>query len=1213
MTGIVNVSVLPRSEGDICLFPPESFREVFSRDIYMGGGKVVEDLISLGRWAGGTLVVSPLAAYTRLASSSNTYTGDQPAGWHALYIEDPIRGVIPTPIITTVRWKKFPPLLPNGQPNPYYEDLDPVKVDDVDRFKFVGGHEGVDPSTGLETYYGLIGINEYVDEYGRLFCVPVLLETGYTDEGSWRGLAGNYFQFVVTPSEIHSLCSQGIVYGPKELYDMAYTNTLTIKAGGVPLYNLLISPTDYIYEIPVGDKKVSSYYQGTIPSAIALSPTIDFPDYTFGFILGLTSPVNQLFALYANISCFRLFWGNHYVLEFIPSPGGGITYFHFFPFGYTFNSITPEGTRVPVDPDAAVLAAAISGLEIQREFRFKYYDPVPNPDYPLMRPYVYTTVVDGMGGVWSNMRFSPGENVEGFVIAHIKGHVCIFRWEDIRKAREENATVKPLFAFNPYEYVKRNFGGLERDFLLSYFSRWTCPPGTKVGFSVYNLTGRISFMDLCYLPMTVVTRPFLFSPRSEVLNLLPYEKRKRLVGVFPPSASKYFFNVDEVVYDDLSLVKNQYRQVLDEMDIYHYGEGTTRAIPPLPPEDLDIYYGIPYIIPSSFSPDTLDGETPYLMGQLYEVYFYLSRDPGTGVYFPLSGGSPTTTVYDALCGVIWTYPFPLFRINTWMGGAVFNPPPLEFGLSPSLFPSFEEYSLYVENFIKSLGGNPLVTWDVTVAGRRFLPRPPVVLGLEVGRMGVFLPADHKKWVSLNALSNEIGWGSIVQSVSVNLTGRLGENTATIVLSIPWVYSDTPYPVELPPILRDLLVPYNHILVELGYLLDDGTYSLWGTFEGVIRSVSADVSERELGMRRLIVNVECSDVGLRLRQATVTEATVLDGWRLHHVLVYSAFAAGLDPTRHVLSFKGIPLGFLTSFLAVQENALPPDRESVLFYRDYTFVNLIDYPRFILRRGSQRSETVDSVAALSGMEILSLPSPLDYGRAVEFLSRLILPRIGGWELVGDAYELGFVPTGRGMVIQTVPTGFYELIPSWEFFIQKIVTEGELPSNILEGLLSVPVFLPSQPYVRGVMSIRWDYGQWLLPTYVTVTGRRLTGQPFTVVFHDVFNEILQPNSPLFRGFRIGDVSEVPAAFTGLQAVLHALKRYLQTGYVPPLRASMRIVGLPFIMPRQKIALDTPIFGVSEWVVGSVTLNWRAGQLPETQLDLIVPHPFAIGIVGG
>lgn len=1241
MTGIVNVSVLPRSEGDICLFPPESFREVFSRDIYMGGGKVVEDLISLGRWAGGTLVVSPLAAYTRLASSSNTYTGDQPAGWHALYIEDPIRGVIPTPIITTLRWKKFPSSLPNGDPNPYYEDLDPVKVDDVDRFKLIGGMERKDPDTHLETYYGLVGINEERGKDGKTYCIPVLLPTGFTYEGSWMGLNGNYFQFFAVPSEVYEVTSNGQKYPYRALYDMALMNTAALHQGFEPPYKLEVTESDYIYEVPVGDEKIKSYYQVTIPSMMAISPTIDFPDYTFGFVLGLASPVNQLFALYANISCFRLFWGNHYMLEFIPSPGGEITYFYFFPFGYTFNNVVMEGTsyytRLPVDVDALALASVANNLELQRDFRFSYYNPIPNPDYPHTSPYVYIARVEGMSGVWSNVRFTAGESMEGFLIAHIKGHVCIFKWSDIVKGREENATVRPIFTFNPYEYVKRNFGDVEREFLMGYFSQWTCPPYSHVGFVAYNITGRITFFDLCYLPLTVVTRPFLFSPRWDMMEQLVEHIHARttrdILGLIPPSVAYYLLSLPVSLTGSIEDLQETMKNIQSLLPIYRYLSATGKVISPLEPSRLGIYYGIPYVIPSNVGDGTVEGK-PYLLPpsentnkegenegeegekeevvSSYDTFYYLSRDPGSGVYFPLTGGEGSE-VYDAICGIFWTYPFPLMKVNKRQNSPVFNPPPIEVGLSPTLFSSPEEYYRYVEELIRSLNGEPLVTWDVSVYGRRFLPRPPVLLGLEVGRMGVLLCADHRKSLSLSTYANEIGWGSIIQSVSINLTGKLGENTATVILSIPWIYSDVPYPVELPPLLREILVPYNHIFIELGYLLDDGTYSLWGTFEGVIRQVSANVSEQEMGLRRLIVTVECNDIGLKIRQATVTEATIIDGWRVDDVLVYTTFSSGLNPLRHVFSLKGFPLGYMTSLLASQDASLPPEKESVLFYRDYTFVNLIDYPRYVLRRGVSRGEVIETSASLSGFDVLCLPQPLDFGNISDFLSRLILPRIGGWELVGDAYELGFVPTGRGMVIQTVPTGFYELIPSWEFFIQKIVTEGELPSNILEGLLSVPVFLPSQPYVRGIMSIRWDYGQWLLPTYVTVTGRRLTGQPFTVVFHDVFNEILQPNSPLFRGFRIGDISEVPAAFTGLQAVLHALKRYLQTGYVPPLRASMRIVGLPFIMPRQKIALDTPIFGVSEWVVGSVTLNWRAGQLPETQLDLIVPHPFAIGIVGG
>lgn len=1261
LSPLVSVEVLGAGEGERVLVPTFWERTIFHRDFddmkrlrrvsVSGGfvGAIEFNSLSLVHIASSKDAPAEEQTVFKEGSLAGQYMQDysslfvlQPAGYDGVLVDEPIRGVIPAPLISQVRFS--PPLA-----SWMYEDLFPNKY----KYEFACPPHYLVQGTdfGAKVYAGNVEIVEYRDAAGALYAIPVLGNLGREIDITIAGLSGNYFLGAPIGVDVVRISSAGRFIERGQLLHAAIHNT---RLGNVALgdhpatIKFPILPIDYRYDVATGEWKDQafvggSYCEPTLKSFIAQSPPIPIPDYGFAFVIQLNTPLDQRYHLYSLSAGARVFFGNHYILEFVPSAGGvGKARFYFFPLGYYVDQSGWMGAAPLIDPKVLSLGLSASVAGAIQEFSIRYLQPKPYATEPqhLVAPFVYVMEISEMD-VWSLTKITPGATAEAFMVLPLKGHVCLFRLSDIFRAVSDGTPVKPILAFNPIEYIHRNFGNTPLGVtLMQYFTEGVIPKDSTVGVFLYNCTAYVSFCDLSWRGLTVQTKPFILAPDVQKAVELSAAPNSLIYLPFLLKGSSplpKFYTAG--AYSQLGF---QFK-----------------------------YTEPPNLTPITVTPPSVTLKQPsnYL---LFPLVFSCHREVTHEDFEPLAAGAPIAEVcLEGLHGVVTssspvtpasvriTIPSSkcyIVQCNTRLaekdnnigrvGGLV---PATDLGISPSYFPDAESF---YQSFKSLFAAQPSILYEVKMASGRYVPAPPLVLTADLVRAGVFNLGDYmwRNATDLSTLETELGaTASIVKSVTVNLVSEPASSSAQVLLEIPYniepVYSpDGNLVINLPPMLRSLIRPYNLIRIKLGYTLA-GEKEFISTlspliFEGVITGVNAVVGENELGARTLKVTVNASDMFYRANFATVDHDPPVDGWFLPEIIEYQMFNSGIFPDR-LISNMWFPLGATASYL-VGDTLFVGGALSYVLYSDYPFYydiglkTLADMPRYQVSSGSRRIDVIKQALRVAGAELTFTPYPISPAQINTFLdfvlNSLTYERFSA--TVKDAVshaKLPYpsIPLGReALRAQVLPVGSYACRPTWVFQVHQIGIPSLDQIPVAPAMLNLPVILPTQPYIHGIFSLQWENIAWALPSLVNIEGERVLGQPFYFSLYDFYNEIANPNSIAFKGFRVSVHGQRNVNIVEpLQAFLAAMREYLKVGYFPPLKATLTLFGMPILGVKHIVAITPalrflgiedfvvtdPSGGATFWLVNTINYEWSAdAPFPRMTVSLTAPHKFLAGIFG-
>ncbi len=1199
--------------------------------------------------------------YLRYSSTKRKLFVRPPQGYDAIYVDEPIRGVIPAPMISTVRFSA-----PAAAWD--YEDLTPEKYT-WEEFKPAGIGQLVafNPVTGLKTYYSSVNLIEHRTPDGKLFVYPVLQEAAREIDTTIIGLRGTYLLATPIGADVWQIRSNGNDIGRRQLLDAAIHNTKLIIQSNAPTYLPMhpsaigyeIKPTDYVYDIRRMSgmdldtpPEARDYKLYTLASMLFQTPPALTGDFSFMFVLQLATPESQLYHLYSQTSTVRLFFGGHYMLDFIPGGAAGVgsVYFYFFPYGYTIPQEVLNGERPAAHTHALIGGQQATLAGTYRLFHLSAFVPIPTENR-FYSPFVYYTEINQMD-VWTLSRASPGATAEAFLITCLKGHLCIFKYTDIERSMATGEPLKPIFAFNPVEYVRRHFGDKN---IINYFLRHTIPPYTSVGLFLCNTNAYISFADFTWRGFSIATPPMVIAPAVDDYPTLFQNEfmisSGRTYYYYPTSllgtkttlkklttAPYEFPSKRTELREDVEKTK-QYMKLPHTFAypvLHYYQSPYAESVRPLPYAVEVVKENIPTTIATTTSVSVLSAiiSLPLSAQALYST----TSSPILQEFHPpaksMRAKNPETEDEQKIpTGII---------------------PSLDLGISPIFYKNYDEFVHGIQNLHASTV--PVKLWEAQVKSLRFPLSPPLLLACDLVTVGIFSLGDieWRNAVDLAALPTELGVGTIVNSIDVTLRG-LGESSATISLQVPYEYNvqysygggqeQSALILSLPPILADVLKPYNLVRIRLGYTLYDYQRGAVTTlspviFEGIIDSISTQVSEQAAGGRTLNITVNCVDIFARLAQSTVEYEPPLDGFFFPEVLEHHLINSGISPHR-IISHTWIPLGAISSF-ALGENLLIGGADAYYSYYDYPFhvgaglAVLADAPRFTVSAGSRRLDIIKTAARICGVTVLPTPYPIDTTQFVTFLDYLL--RTQTYEAFSPTFQ-GFVNTlkmpytpslpisgaGRNLFAQVIPVGAYATKPTWEFLINT----GEFPEIAYydpQSVFVAKVMLPDNPFVQGIFSLRLEASAYQLPTLVRIEGRRLTNQPLFFLHHDYWTELYARNSYRYKGFRIAAVPPPNQQIVEpIQAFLAAWRNFLQQGYFPPIRASLTVFGIPNLAPYHLVSITPPLRIVGEesiisefgtglryWVVDWVSYSWRAGNIPTAQVTLRPPHPFIVGLIG-
>ena len=1328
LSPLVSVEVLPAKFGEKCLVPAQWHRHIFAREWQdmlstLRVSKIsnfIKDIPHTGFFFPYlcTSRDDPLRqaeenypeyeVFTKYALKKKRMFVSPPTGFDAILVGDPIRGVIPAPMVSSCY---FSPPPPNS---PIYEDLDLEKYAFYsDTPTLTHSMEVYNPSTGFKTYYYTVDFVETRDNSGNIIAFPVLAPIATEVNATIAGVSGTYLLLHAIGTDVWEAhiskwvswdgrqyvdAGEGGVVTRKTLLEVAYRNTQLMlqhqSTRGATFLPLVPGATgallrrvdlgggkygwpDYIYDSltqqPVLAGTGNSYSRYTLKSYVRKVGHFLPPDPSFMFVLQLATPENQLYHLYSHTSVFRIFWGGHYMLEFLPSAGGvGSARFYFFPLGYEVPLSVLDGVVPPVDKFALVGGQRATLAGLYELFHIQAFLPKPKGEsYEF--PWVYRVSLNEMD-VWSLSRITPGASAEAFYIATLKGHICIFRYSDIERATKSGEEVRPIFAFNPLEFVRRNFGGTPLgELLIRRFSYATVPPDSDCWIYGCNVNAYFSMCDFVYRGYSISTMPTLISPDIDLIPAIMEAERQFSDGVFYYNPyvlsgteeqwgvgkldAERFFHIPQVPWIEPQVPKATEGEVKTPL--------VQKPVVPLvhfsmSPAAWD-YWRAAMNIPPFFAVCYKETTGLTIQSAPVSTIVAIITSPACQVRNPYR----STTSPPLFNGVVRTRQIVIGEDEeesyTHWGGVI---PSLDMGYSPAYFPNWESYLAHTQALVNTLQHNPIRLVDGEIRSFRFPMSPPVLHACDIVTSGVFSIGD-KEWrnaIDLADLPAELGVGSVVSSVDINLH-QLGDSSASVTINLPWSLNVslsaaagvlTPYDtlaLSLPPLLTELLKPYNLIRIRLGYTLltpvGEGTPSVVTTlshivFEGVIDNISARVSEDAAGVRTLSVTISARDIFSRMSFATTEYEPPLDGWHLAEVLEHHMIQSGISPHR-LVSYKWFPLGAISSYL-VGENLFIGNVDAYLFYYDYPFrVDrgldvLADAPRYAVAEGQRRMDVVRQAARLSGVALIPTHMPIPFPALDTFLN--YVRNSQGYEkfssVIGNAMSIAMLPhvpslppphppAAGGLYCQVLPVGSYSTIPTWEFRVKAHPAEGIVISP--DVIYSVPVFLPVNPIVEGIFSIGWNANAWPLPTVVRLEGQRLTGQPFYFYHYDFWTEVVDRDGYRFKGYRIAAVQgRNPNIVDPLQAWLAAWRSFLQQGYFPPISCNLTVFGIPTLSPAHLVKITPPLrivsregaikgipnIGIQYWVVDSVNYRFAAGSVPTMSVTLRPPHTFLTGLFG-
>lgn len=1268
---LVSVEVLDAANGEAMLVPPVVKRVIFHRDW--------KDLISMrrvsitgsvkGTYGYGGIGLPHMGSSIPLGMGDNlpgswlkSYLKDSaalfaeiPVGFDAILVDEPIRGVIPAPVISTIR--SFAPSIKEMLSSPYFEDL----FGDIYGDGYIGKYAfdkwvtpailRINPVTGWATLYMSVTFEEKVEvsareqggivletEEVRLY--PVLFPVLQEVEMTLLGLNGKFF-LVTAIGEDYPYAGD---IDRRTLFAMGARNVALSQEGFQPDQFFVKEVRQRTYDMGSGQllsESVTPYIslpQPTLRSVLLESPPLPFGDYGFMFVLQLNTPLDQRYHLFSMSSVARIYFGGHYILEFLPSAGGvGKTRFYFLPKGYYIPQGVWDNSETPVHPQAATMGTSATIWGSQEIFLMDAFLPKPIADSDIEKtfPYVFVQEISDTD-VWSFSKVTPGASAEAFLVLPLASHICIFRYSDIQRSVAEGTPLKPLIAFNPLEYVHRNFGSTPLgQVLLQKFRQHIIPPFTSVGAFFANCSAYLGFCDVAWRGYSIATKPITVAPDTETAVSIAQ---------------------GNTVYIPFSLV----------------GTGNIPKLTTYPPEFKPNYMQTipPPLKPLTPTPPATTLHPPYQF--LYYPIVYVH--PASGGYpklVPLPcpiaeiqeetlGGATISTAPVSAISARITCPSSLLidikQMNTrvaltteegvHIGGVI---PATDLGFSPNYFVSYEEWLNAYRNF---WGTEPKVLYEGKMFSMRYFPAPPVLKAVDIVRCGVFQIGDVN-WetaVDLAAIPAELGETSgVIKSISINLQPEAGSSTATINLELPYNVEPAMSPedniiINLPPLLKELLRPYNLIRIRLGYVLADERTVLPTLspiiFEGVITGVTASITERELGGRALRVTINANDIFYRAAQATVEDDPPMDGRFLPEVIEHQLLCSGIFPDR-LISNLWFPLGAAPAYF-VGDNLFVGGNDAYLLYSDFPFsidfglITLADAPRYQVQPGSRRLEVIKQALRLTGTELIYTPFPIPTDQTLTFLDFLMksftYEKFGGRvkAAIRNAKLPYISPTiGRQTPkAQVLPIGAYATRPTWVFQAQMITTPSIDEVPVTPNILSVPIALPNQPYIYGMFSLQWQQAAWALPTYVAGEGERLQGQPFVFSFYDYYHDLFAKNNPLFKGFRISSfIGRNQNIVDPIQAWLAAWRERLRLGYFPPISATLNLFGMPILAPKHLVGISPalrmfgmedwvvsdPTGGITFWVVRDITYEWSA-DAPATrmQVNLVPPHKFLAGLFG-
>jgi len=1321
LSPIVSVEVLPAKFGEKCLAPAQWRRHIFAREWgEMLASQRVSKISNFIKDIPNTGFFFPYICTSRddpLREAEESYPEYEvftkyslkkkrmfvglPSGYDAILVGDPIRGVIPPPMISSCYFS------PPRAGSIIYEDLDVGKYSYYSypqRF-YAAPLEIENPSTGYVTYYQGVDIIETRDTNGDIIALPVLAPVATEVNATIAGLPGTYLLIHAIGTDVYEIETTEVVQwdgekysslggggrgGRRLLLDYARRNTmLAAQRGGnnyLPLTNgaigFRVTSSDFVFDamtqqevLPTQGNSYTRYTLRTFFREVGINLP---PDPSFMFVLQLATPENQLFHLYSHTSVFRIFWGNHYMLEFIPSAGGvGSARFYFFPLGYEIPSEVLEGIEPPVDKFALVGGQRATLAGLYELFHIQSFLPKPKGEIYEF-PWVYKVNLNEMD-VWSLSRITPGASAEAFYVAVLKGHICLFRYSDLERATKSGEEVRPIFAFNPADYVRRNLGGTEiGQYLIHYFTQHTVPKNSSCWIYACNVNAYFAMCDFTYRGYSIATMPTLVAPS---LSLYP-----QIIE------SENAFSEEVYYYNPYVLSGLEGTLGVKKLDTTYLSVDSVPWIEPSVPKasEADIKspaLGKPVIpiLHFSMSPaarqvwQTAMGVPPFIVCP-YEEYHGLTLQTS-----PISTLSAIVTfpscqvrnpeVEDTSLMFSAGPPILSGEVKTrhgisgegedsgpaWWGGVI---PALDMAYSPAFFASWEDYLAHVQALVSSLQSNPISIFDGEVRSFRFPMSPPVLHACDIVVSGIFSVGDTQ-WINAVDLANlpaELGVGSVVSSVDINIY-QLGDSTASVTINLPWnlnvslsyqggiISPEDTLALSLPPLLTEILKPYNLIRIRLGYTLTtplgDGVPTVDATlshivFEGVIDSISTRVGEGEAGLRTLTVTVNARDIFSRLSQATTEYEPPLDGWFLPEIIEHHLIQSGISPHR-LISLKWFPLGAISSYL-LGDNLFVGNADAYLQYYDFPFrVDvgldvLADAPRYAVGEGQRRMDVIRQAARLAGAQLTLTHMPIPFPAITTFLDFVRASQ--GYEkfssVIGAALNVAkepytpaapppHPPSAGGMYCQVLPVGSYSTIPTWEFRAQMTPAEGIVVSN--DVLYSVPVILPTNPIIQGIFSLGWNANAFPLPTTIRIEGQRLTGQPFYYYHYDLWTEVMDRDGYRFKGFRIASVqSRNPNIVDPLQAWLAAWRAFLQQGYFPPIVCNLTVFGIPTLSPAHLVKITPPLrivsregaiaaipqVGIQYWVVDSVQYRFAAGAVPTMSVNLRAPHTFISGLFG-
>jgi len=1269
LSPLVSVDVLPAKDGERVLVPSQWRRHIFAEE--WSDMLSMRRVSSVGGITGGfasTLALTYLCSsaddparlneenfpdypYKRFSTVRTKFTVQLPDGYDAILVDAPIRGVMPAPVVTNVRIAA-----PTAAHD--YEDLTPEKYAHEEFILKNGGIVGLHPTTGLLSLYSSISVIEVPNPDGTKRVYPILQETGRVVELSILGFRGSYLLATPIGVDIYELCTtNGAVARDRLLADAQHNTQLMLSSQGrffLPTHPgakyYTVDQNCYVYNAlamrPIsegggGPNVVPDYRLYTTASLYLETPPSLAPDFSFMFVLQLSTPESQLYHLYSHTSVVRIFFGGHYMLDFVPGGSAGVSsaYFYFFPYGYYVDSDVISGAR-PVANEFALVGGQAASLSYNYGiFHLGAYPPRPVGER-FYSPFVFVKPISEME-LWNLSRVSPGATAEAFLVTCLKGHLCIFRYSDLMAATRGD-TVRPIFAFNPLEYVRRHFGADAT--LLQHFSSCVIPSHTSVGMVICNANAYISFADFFWRGYSIATLPTVIAPPiDDYPNIVARtEEREHKVYYYYPTQLVGVAGNPPMKLRDSPMVMGGASTAPPDITPVSGASVARRLVSPF-------VYPLVYAYESRAAAELRAAQkgTPSIIAEVYE-------ESGVSVGAHASTLSVVCSFPSEAIAPYFNYTPGVLqnRTRTAQNGFCGTIPSLDWGIAPHYFPNWESWESAYRNKIY-LQTEPTVLYEARMPSLRFPLSPPTLHACDLVTVGLFTYGDHN-WETATDLAAHLAEaqiGGVVSAVSVTLRG-LGESSASITLQIPWQYnilynlapSDSDALIlSLPPLLAYLLKPYNLVRIRMGY-------TLWGeggvvasvspvVFEGIIDSISARVTEQQAGARTLNVTINCTDIFARLAQSTVEYEPPLDGWFFPDVLEHHLINAGIAPNR-ISSLLWIPLGALSSFM-LGESLFVGNHDAYYAYMDYPFrvdigFNVLaDAPRYQVTPGSRRLDVVRQAARLCGIALYPTPYPIDTSQLTTFLDFVLssqtyerfMPTLAGLVArMKEPYVPSLIGGTVGMYVQALPVGSYALRPTWNFYINTTT----MPDAALyppESIFVAKVLLPDSPFVHGVFSLSLDAAAYQLPTLIRVEGRRLSGQPFYYIHHDYWSELVDVDGYRFKGFRIASTTQRNQNIVEpIQALLAAWRAFLSTGYFPPIRCTMSVFGIPNFAPNHLIKVTPPLriighetlipfsqYGLQYWVVESVSYSFQAGNLPMAQLTLRPPHAFLVGLIGG